>query len=121
MKKQLGTILLCGALLASSTVAMAQPHDGHRSHHRQHSHHRYGPPHKGHPGMHDRGRHEGWYHRGGYVPRAYRGPTYVVSDWRVHHLRPPPRGYHWVRGDSGDFLLVAITTGIIASIIASGY
>ncbi len=70
-------------------------------------------------GMYDRGRHEGWYKRGGHVPPEYRGGSYVVTDWRSQHLRQPPRGYRYVRSDNGDFLLVAITTGIIASILAS--
>jgi Ni/Co efflux regulator RcnB len=69
-------------------------------------------------GMHDRGRHEGWYKRGGYMPVEYRSDRYYVSDWRVYHLRQPPRGYRWVRSDNGDFLMVAIATGIIASILA---
>ncbi|HZX72597.1 MAG TPA: RcnB family protein [Rhodanobacter sp.] len=42
----------------------------------------------------------------------YHGPTYVVRDYGYYRLRPPPRGYHWVRANN-DFLLVAITTGII--------
>ena len=42
----------------------------------------------------------------------YAGPTYVVSNYGDYRLRPPPRGYRWVRADN-DFLLVAITTGII--------
>lgn len=69
----------------------------------------------------DRGRHEGWYKRGGYLPVEYRSTRYVVTDWRGARLRQPPRGYHWVRSDDGAFLLVAITTGIIANIIASGH
>jgi hypothetical protein len=32
---------------------------------------------------------------------------------------PAAGGYHWVRSDNGDYLLVAITTGLIASIIAA--
>jgi Ni/Co efflux regulator RcnB len=65
---------------------------------------------------HDRGRHEGWYHRGGYLPVEYR-TRYVVYDWRRDHLREPPRGYHWVRSDNGDFLLVAIATGVIVDLL----
>ena len=65
---------------------------------------------------HDRGRHEGWYKRGGYLPVEYR-TRYVVTDWRGDRLREPPRGYHWVRSDNGDFLLVAIATGIITDLI----
>ncbi|WP_426689360.1 RcnB family protein [Rhodanobacter ginsengiterrae] len=65
---------------------------------------------------HDRGRHEGWYRRGGYLPVEYR-TRYVVTDWRRDRLREPPRGYHWVRSDNGDFLLVAIATGVIADLL----
>ncbi len=45
---------------------------------------------------------------------------YVVSDWNQRGLRAPPRGYQWVRenNNSGDFLLVAAATGLIASILA---
>ncbi|HKR76084.1 MAG TPA: RcnB family protein [Rhodanobacter sp.] len=66
---------------------------------------------------HDRGEHEGWYRRGGYLPVEYRSTRYVVYDWRADHLREPPRGYHWVRSDNGDFLLVAITTGVIVDLL----
>ncbi|MFZ0872772.1 MAG: RcnB family protein [Rhodanobacter sp.] len=50
------------------------------------------------------------------MPSDYRGREYVVSDWHHERLRQPPRGYHWVRSDNGDFLLVAISTGIIADL-----
>lgn len=66
---------------------------------------------------HDRGEHEGWYRRGGYLPVEYRSSRYVVYDWREARLREPPRGYHWVRSDNGDFLLVAITTGVIVDLL----
>ena len=56
------------------------------------------------------------FYRGGRLPSQYHQSQYVVSDWRGHHLRQPPRGYHWVQSGN-DFLLVAITTGIIASIL----
>lgn len=44
-------------------------------------------------------------------------PTYVVNDWRPYGLHAPPRGYYWRRSDTGDFLLVALATGIIADIV----
>ncbi len=47
----------------------------------------------------------------------YDGPIYVVHDYRSYHLRQPPRGYHWVRDDDGQYLLVAITTGIILDMV----
>lgn len=56
------------------------------------------------------------YHRGERMPREYRSSHYVVDDWRGHHLSAPPRGYHWVQ-TGGDFVLVAIATGIIAELL----
>lgn len=60
-------------------------------------------------------RHAEW-RRGGYVPREYRAPQYVVSDWRARQLQAPPRGYQWV-GTGGEFALAAIATGLIAQIV----
>ena len=37
-------------------------------------------------------------------------------DYRRYHLRQPPRGYEW-RRQNDQFVLGAITTGVIASII----
>ncbi|MBP6798242.1 MAG: RcnB family protein [Luteimonas sp.] len=54
--------------------------------------------------------------RGGYV-HHYRQPVYVVRDYRGYGLRHPPRGYHWMRDDYGDYLLVVIATGLIADLI----
>ena len=134
MKKQLGAFALCGALLMSTGAAFAQPyvsgqqygHDNHgqdRSHGRDQHHgqdHRHAQPaHRG--GMYEQGHRDGWYRKGGHVPKDYRGSRYVVNDWRGAHLRQPPRGYHWVRSDNGDYLMVAITTGLIASIIAASH
>jgi Ni/Co efflux regulator RcnB len=56
------------------------------------------------------------FHRGGRLPPEYRTRQYVVNDWRGHHLSAPPRGYHWVQNGS-DYLLVAVTTGVILQIL----
>jgi Ni/Co efflux regulator RcnB len=58
------------------------------------------------------------FHQGGRLPPEYNGRQYVVDDWRGHHLSAPPRGYHWVQ-NGGDYLLVAITTGIIMQLLLS--
>ena len=60
------------------------------------------------------------FRRGGRLPSQYRSSQYVVDDWRGHHLSAPPRGYHWVQTGS-DYVLIAIATGIIASIFLSQY
>jgi len=59
----------------------------------------------------------------GYQPWArgqrlgYYNGRYAEVDYREAHLRQPRRGYHWVRDDQGNFLLVAILTGVVASVI----
>ena len=58
------------------------------------------------------------FHRGERLPPGYRSRQYVVDDWRGHGLRPPPRGYHWVQ-TGGDYVLVAITTGLILDLLLS--
>lgn len=58
--------------------------------------------------------------RGGRVPPEYRNRQYVVSNWRAHHLNAPPRGYQWVQV-GGDYVLVAIATGIIAQLLLNHY
>ncbi len=56
------------------------------------------------------------YYRGDRMPQYYRSRMYVVDDWRGHRLSAPPRGYHWVQS-GGDYVLVAIATGIILQLI----
>ena len=38
-------------------------------------------------------------------------------DWRAHHFRQPPNGYEWREVD-GNYVLAAIATGAIFSVIA---
>ena len=60
------------------------------------------------------------YYVGGYVPTSYRQPYYYVNDWRGYNgLYAPPYGHRWVRTDTGDFLLMALATGVIANLILS--
>ena len=54
--------------------------------------------------------------QGGRLPAEYRTRHYVVHDWHGHHLSAPPRGYHWVQ-HGNDYVLAAITTGVIAQIL----
>lgn len=56
------------------------------------------------------------FRRGHYIPYEYRHRQYYVVDHRGHRLAPPPRGHQWVQVGS-DYVLIAITTGLIANII----
>lgn len=97
--KRLLTAAIALSLLTGST-AVAAPH--------RDDHHRY-DRHDDHRGKH--------WTKGQRLPSEYRGRGYYV-DYRQHHLRQPPRGYQWVRVNN-DYMLVALTSGLIASIIAA--
>jgi Ni/Co efflux regulator RcnB len=81
--------------------------------------HQHGGGHQGHGRPQHAGGppvpHRDW-HQGSRLPSSYRGNQYVVDDWRGHHLHEPPRGYHWVNVN-GEYVLVAIASGVIASIL----
>jgi Ni/Co efflux regulator RcnB len=69
-------------------------------------------------------RHAGWSHDQGADHRWNHGDRMGYNDWssaqpvdyRAHHLRRPPHGYEW-RESNGQFILAAVATGVIASII----
>lgn len=71
----------------------------------------------------DRGRYvrpSGYYYRswryGEHLPSAYYGHRYVVNNYYAYRLRPPPRGYHWVRVDN-DVVLAAIAGGLVVQAV----
>lgn len=114
--------------LGLGTVASAQPRD-HRDDRRGgpdqgQQWNRGGPdrggPDRGRPGFdrrdgHGAGPDHGFY-RGDRLPPQYRSRQYVVEDWRGHRLSAPPRGQQWVQV-GGDYVLAAIATGVITSLI----
>lgn len=50
------------------------------------------------------------------LPPEYRSRQFVVDDRRHHHLPPPPRGHHWVQV-GGEYVMVAIPTGVIVNVV----
>ena len=57
--------------------------------------------------------------RGHYLPREYRSQRHVVVNHRYHpQLYQAPRGHQWMQVN-GEFLLVAVATGLIAHAIFS--
>lgn len=75
----------------------------------------YGPPQAAHRGY--QAGYRDW-RRGDRLPSYYQS-RYRQVDYRREHLRAPPRGYHYVQDDRGDYLLVGIATGVILSILLS--
>jgi Ni/Co efflux regulator RcnB len=68
--------------------------------------------------------HAGWSQDQGANHQWNRGDHMGYNDWsgaqpvdyRQHHLRRPPHGYAW-RESNGQFILAAVATGVVASII----
>lgn len=56
--------------------------------------------------------------RGAYVPRSYR--AYYVQDPYYYGLRAPPPGHRWIYAD-GNFVLMALATGLIVSVVLDAY
>lgn len=131
--KSLLTALLLGVGAVGFTSAVqAGPH-GHKPHHgkvdyryapqpRYHHappkhYHRAPPPHArawGHPSRYDQRVN---FRRGDRLPSHYFANRYYVNDWRRHPgLYAPPRGQRWMEVD-GRYVLAAVATGVITSII----
>ena len=118
-----------GLLLSSisfATIAQAQPYPGQydqrdhrdqRDQNRDHNDrgeqrwHNYGGQY-GYNGYHGR-----W--RTGQRYSHYRDDRYAIRDYRSYNLPPPRPGYRYYRDDSGDIVMVAITSGIIGLILGS--
>jgi Ni/Co efflux regulator RcnB len=89
----LASLVLGAAVVAVSSLAMADEHDN-----RQYVHHdewKKGAKIKD----------EDW-NRGEHI------------DYKERHLRAPPRGYEWRQVD-GNYVLAAVATGVIASVVAA--
>jgi Ni/Co efflux regulator RcnB len=115
-KKTVSVALVAALTLGAGGAAFAEPdrHDHDRNDRHDNDRDRWGnhvDMHRGYGPDHN-------YRIGQRLPSRYHERTYVVDDWRGHHLRQPPRGYHWVQSGS-DYLLVAVATGLIASAIVN--
>jgi Ni/Co efflux regulator RcnB len=112
VKPEHGEDLMKRTLMAAlaATVAMAAPMA-----YAQPDHDR---DHRGDHGG-DRGdyhRHDEW--RKGYHMHQDDWARGRQIDWREHHLHKPPHGYEWREVD-GNYVMAAVATGIIASVIAN--
>ncbi|ATS20860.1 integral membrane protein [Xanthomonas phaseoli pv. phaseoli] len=74
--------------------------DRRNAHHDDHRNDRRGPP----------------YRRGERLAPDHRGSR--VADYHKHHLKPPPRGHEWRRVDN-TYVLIAVATGLITSVVAA--
>jgi Ni/Co efflux regulator RcnB len=103
LKKTISTLILAG-VCSTPLMALGQDHDNHDNDHRDAHHQQYV-------------RHDDW--KKGYHMRSddwSRGER--VDDYQTYHLRTPPHGYEWREVD-GNYVLAAIGTGIVASVVVA--
>jgi Ni/Co efflux regulator RcnB len=91
------SLLLATAVVTVNTQAFADEHDGHQDHH-------------------EYVRHEDWKKGAKMRDEDWRRGEHV--DYKARHLRAPPRGYEWREVD-GNYVLAAVATGVIASVVAA--
>jgi Ni/Co efflux regulator RcnB len=122
----LAATLLAGTALSGTAMAAGQRYDDHdrgRYDQRDDRHDRRDAAHDRRDYRHDRRDERREYRRwqrGQRLDARYRDNRYYVSDWRRHGLRAPPRGYRWQRVDD-SYVLAAVATGLIASVIIANH
>jgi Ni/Co efflux regulator RcnB len=96
LKKTVSSLILLG-VCCTPLMALAQQDDHHDAHNQQYV------------------RHDEW--KKGYHMRSEdwsRGER--VDDYHTYHLSAPPHGYEWREVD-GNYVLAAVATGVIASVV----
>lgn len=117
----LAATLLAGTALSGTAMAAGQRHDDRGRYDQRHDdrHDRRDYGHSRREAAHERRDYRRW-ERGQRLDARYRDNRYYVSDWRRHGLRAPPRGYRWQRVDD-SYILAAVATGLIASVIIANH
>lgn len=124
MKRSLAIAMTLAVTLAGAQSASAQPgHDKGNDQHKggQYGNGRYDNGQSNNPhdnGRHDNGRHNGWRKGGRIAQEDWRRGQRI--DYRLYHLRQPPRGYEW-REIDGNYVMATVAGGLIASLILGGH
>lgn len=87
------SLLLAMAVFGANTQALADEHDSHQYVH-----------------------HEEWKKGAKIRDEDWKRGEHV--DYKERHLRAPPHGYEWREVD-GNYVLAAVATGVIASVVAA--
>lgn len=115
--KALARTLVVSALSVAlaGAVSFAQDHQDHPQDHPDHAQSQDHHDQNGRDQGHDHYVHHNDWRKGGRINHNDwdRG---AQVDWHSHHLRQPPRGYEWREVD-GNYVLAAVASGIIASVI----
>jgi Ni/Co efflux regulator RcnB len=103
---------LSAVLLTGASFAQDDHRDDHHDNGARNDDHRNDEHHDNHAYV----RHNEW--KKGYHMRDEDWKRGEPVDYRTYHLKRPPRGYEWRQVD-GNYVLAAVATGVIASIIAA--
>lgn len=131
MKRIIGSLMVVSLLTSGAAFAAPQQHDD-RDRGAQH-HDAHGPDRRddhrddrhddkrdhrpsAHNDDHRNDRRGPPYRRGERLAPDHRGTR--VTDYRKHHLNTPQRGHEWRRVDN-NYVLIAVATGLIASVVAA--
>ena len=87
------SLLFAFALITANTQVFADEHDSHQYVH-----------------------HEEWKKGAKMRDEDWKRGEHI--DYKEHHLRAPPHGYEW-RSVDGNYVLAAVATGVIASVVAA--
>ena len=118
----LAATLLAGTALSGTAMAAGQYRgDDHRydQRHDNGRNDRHDSRYDRHDDRRDHRDHRRW-ERGQRLDARYRSNSYYVSDYHRYGLRAPPRGYRWQRVDD-SYVLAAVATGLIASVIIANH
>ncbi|NGM51753.1 hypothetical protein G5B46_19240 [Caulobacter sp. 602-2] len=107
--------LLAGTALSGTAMAQPRHDDRHDRYEQQRAYEKGRRDQARYERKEDRREYRRWA-KGQRLDARYRGNGYYVSDYRRHGLRAPPRGYRWQRVND-QYILAAVATGIIASVI----
>jgi Ni/Co efflux regulator RcnB len=102
------------AVLLPGGISFAQDH--HDDHHDDHQSDHHDDHQSDHHDNHGYVHHQEW--QRGYHMRHEDWDRGQRIDYRHYHLNEPPRGYEWREVD-GNYVLAAVATGIIASVIVA--
>jgi Ni/Co efflux regulator RcnB len=89
----IASLLLATTLVTANTPARADEHDNHAYVH-----------------------HDEWHKGAKMKDEDWRRGEHI--DYKAQHLRAPPSGYEWREVD-GNYVLAAVATGVIASVVAA--
>jgi Ni/Co efflux regulator RcnB len=108
--KRTALIIATAAMTLTGTIASAQSYYGDRNDRDYRGDRDY---------RNDRGDRGGQrWQRGQRLDQRYRSRDRMISDYGRYRLQRPSRGYAYYRTDTGDVVMAAIATGVIASVFA---